>query len=207
MPLVWFALHLFSRLSRPLRLRRPSRPFPTGTQTSFPAARRRKRVPARIRSFLEETPLRAQVSKPAPPPTSGAGLQPVPPTRRTRVVVDSSRCPRPPPAFGPLRRRLVVAEPPARSHRGPAPRTARRRPASRRPRLARLAGPPENPVQAVSGQPDAFGVGLARDSSPLHPPPISARDHPPSGPPNPMTAGRAAAARPSKLKMTHDRRL
>ena len=108
MPVAWFALHLPALLLRLLRLLLPSRPFPvdarlasvgpmtTGIQPSLPAAPpaapryRPKCAPARVRSFLEETPFRARDPEPAPPAASPAGLHPVPSTSRTRIAADSS---------------------------------------------------------------------------------------------------------------------
>ena len=60
------------------------------------------------------------------------------------------------------------------------PRLARFRPlASRALVPGCLAAPPQNPAQTVSGQPDPYGVGLARDSSPLHPRQTRAAGTPP----------------------------
>ena len=106
MPLAWCALHLPALLSHLLRLLLPSRPFPAGIRTSPPAALRPqpKCTPARLRSFLEETPYRATVPKPSPPPAAVAEPHPVLSPPQTRIVADSSQrpAPRPTPTAGSL---------------------------------------------------------------------------------------------------------
>ena len=104
----------------------PARPVTAGIQASPPAARRYppKCAPARVRSFLEKTPCRAQDPEPAPPAASSARLHPVPSTPRTRIVADSSAR-RSVPSVGGL------AAPPAY----PFP--------PRRPRPSRFADPPK----------------------------------------------------------------